>query len=130
MLWTTGERIEEYVRGVVMIVMIKGCRDGDRDDNRDVVVVVLRTIVIWTSLWVWLRYITPRVLGCTASEGIVVVTHHTGGKQCVVVMGLSNELFIRTGKNRRVQDHEVHTEIEQRRCGEIRETCVEEGNNC
>ena len=45
-LWTTGEHIEEYVRGVVMIVVIKGCRGGDRDDNRDVVVLVLCTIVM------------------------------------------------------------------------------------
>ena len=46
LLWTTGEHIEEYVRGVVMIVVIKGCRGGDRDDNRDVVVLVLCTIVM------------------------------------------------------------------------------------
>ena len=45
-LWTTGEHIEEYVRGVVMIAVIKGCRGGDRDDNRDVVVLVLCTIVM------------------------------------------------------------------------------------
>ena len=68
-LWTTGEHIEEYVRGVVMIVVIKGCRGGDRDDNRDVVVMD----VVEGG-----RSQMPSCWGVRHRKGLLMASHHGG----------------------------------------------------